>query len=120
MHIIVYYLVCANVAWDVLSAVAIIIQWRVVARWHTDMWMNESDRKNKAANVLMAWFVLSLGFARLATVMDPLAYKECGVLSYGIEGCFALMGFATRMLRPYEGIAVALGSFVLLIALQVL
>jgi hypothetical protein len=77
-----------------------------IARWHTSMlWLHESDA---ATNSLMVWFVLALGIARLALVLDPPTYLLCGTISYVIEALFAVS--ARHLLRPRACIAVAGGS----------
>ena len=113
MHPSVQCLVGVNAIWDFVSTIAIALRYEPIARWHTDLWASDDDRTNPAARSLMSWFVLTLGLARLAAVIDPATHLTCGILSYVIEGWFALTASSDGTMKPTEGLVVAIGSFAL-------
>ena len=104
-------LLYVNCVWDIVSALAIAGGHETIARWHTGMWSSKKDQGNRAAKSLMAWFVLTLGTARMAAAFYPGSYHACGIVSYVIEGLFALVGFMDGSIKPMEGAAVAISSF---------
>jgi hypothetical protein len=110
---VTYRLLYVNCAWDMVSAIAIAGGHETIARWHTGMWSRKKDQSNRAAKSLMAWFVLTLGIARGAAALDPASYRGCGIVSYLIEGLFALLGFMNGSMKLNEGAAVSVSSFAL-------
>ena len=111
MHAIVVFLLYANAVWDLLSAAAIALNCNAIARWHTDLWTDEENRTNPAARTLMGWLLVALGLARLAAAIDPSVYLACGIVSYVLEGWFALLSTSSNAMKQFEGTVVALGSF---------
>ena len=110
---VIRYVLYANAAWDMGSAAAIAGNCRVIARWHTEIWLDESNNTNTAARTLMAWLLVTFGLARWAAAMDPPVYLVCGMVSYVIEGLCVLISTSNRLMKPLEGLFIALSSFAL-------
>ena len=107
-----YWLVLFNVVWDFVSVLAIATNLHYISKYHTDyIWTSDSDKTNYAARTLMAWWVFSLGLARLASVLNPSQYLLCGVVSYLLEGAFGMLGLITQTMRVWEGTAIMVLSF---------
>jgi hypothetical protein len=68
----------------------------------------------------MGWFVLTFSTARLAAALDPSMYTGCGIVSYIIEGFFASAALINQSIKPLQGWAVALTSFVFASALSMI
>ena len=90
MLYIIELLLYANATWDLLSAIAIALNFHAIARWHTDLWIDDANKTNPVAQTLMGWLLLTFALARWAAAWDPSKFVLCGVVSYFIEAGLAI------------------------------
>jgi hypothetical protein len=85
-----------------------------IAGMHTSMWTRHADTRNHAACMLMAWWVLTLGFLRFMALYRT-EFMIFAVVSYGIEGCaFFIEGLKSTMI-PGKACPAAIFSLICLV-----
>jgi len=81
-----------------------------IASMHTSMWTRQADATNPAACILMAWWVLTLGFMRIMGVYNEI-YLVISAASYALEGiAFLVEGLKATMI-PKKACPASLFSF---------
>ena len=87
--------------------------YKKIAYMHTSMWSRQVDANNKAACMLMAWWVLTLGTLRLLVLYNE-EWMVLAVLSYGLEGCAFCVESLKSTMVPKKACPASLFSFICL------
>jgi len=104
----------ANAIWDIITGVGILIyvgtgRLKPLADLHLSLWVDDDDKNNDTASVLLGCLVLQWSWMRLITALDPVDHWQDAVSSYWLEG--TLIGIATFIGRMHT----VAGSMVVLL-----
>ena len=79
-----FYLILLNCIWDFICSISILLDYSILSKIHTNIWIDNKNKKNKAAKHLMAYLILYWGFMRFFGLIFNL--KNLIIFSYIFDG----------------------------------
>jgi len=84
MNFLFFYLILLNCIWDFICSISILLDYSILSKIHTNIWIDSKNKENKAAKHLMAYLILYWGSMRLFGLIFNL--KNLIIFSYIFEG----------------------------------
>lgn len=110
MNFLFFIIILLNCIWDFLCGFAILLDYSILSRIHTNIWINSKNKENKAAKHLMAYLILYWGSMRLFGLIFNL--KSIIIFSYIFEGLVFLFE-SFNMMKTNISLIVSLLSFII-------
>jgi hypothetical protein len=117
MNFLFFNLILLNCIWDFLCGFAILSDYTILSKIHTNIWIENKNKENKAAKHLMAYLILYWGSMRLLGLIFNL--KSIIIFSYIFEGLiFLLESYYFNMMKKEISLSIAILSFIIVILLN--
>jgi hypothetical protein len=117
MNFLFFNLILLNCIWDFLCGFAILSDYTILSNIHTNIWIENKNKENKAAKHLMAYLILYWGSMRLLGLIFNL--KSIIIFSYIFEGLiFLLESYYFNMMKKEISLSIAILSFIIAILLN--
>ena len=112
MNFLFFYLILLNCIWDFICSISILLDYSILSKIHTNIWIDNKNKENKAAKHLMAYLILYWGFMRFFGLIFNL--KNLIIFSYIFEGLvFLLESHYFNMMKKQVSLIIALLSFII-------
>jgi len=118
MNNFLFFVILLNCIWDFLCGIAILSDYSILSKIHTNIWIEDKNKENIASKHLMAYLILYWGSMRLYGLIFDL--KDVIIFSYIFEGLlFLLEAYYYNNMNINKSLAISLLSFIIVILLMI-
>jgi hypothetical protein len=116
MNNFLFFVILLNCIWDFLCGIAILSNYSILSKIHTNIWIEDKNKENIAAKHLMAYLILYWGSMRLYGLIFDL--KDVIIFSYIFEGLiFIIEAYYYNNMNINKSLMISLLSFIIIILL---
>jgi hypothetical protein len=116
MNNFLFLLILLNCIWDFLCGIAILSNYSILSKIHTNIWIESKNKENIAAKHLMAYLILYWGLMRLYGLIFNL--KDVIIFSYIFEGLiFLIEAYYFNNMNINKSLVIFILSFIIVMLL---
>ena len=119
MNFLFFNLILLNCIWDFICSFSILTNYSILSTIHSNIWIDNKNKENKAAKHLMAYLILYWGSMRLFGLIFDI--KNIIIFSYIFEGLiFLCESYYFNMMDKQQSLIIALLSFIIALIISLI